>query len=103
MPRPEMVMRVRFKSDLTLDQVTEIIEKRAPEFEALAGLKQKYYLQDVVSGEYAGLYVWETAEALAEFRESELRATIAKAYQAQGEPHIEVYKILKVLREENAP
>jgi heme-degrading monooxygenase HmoA len=101
MSKPELVLRVRFKSDLTLDQVKEVIEKRAPEFEALAGLRQKYYLQDVVSGEYAGLYVWDSAEALAEYRESELRATIGKAYQAQGEPHIEVYKIVKVLREEN--
>ena len=101
MPQPEVVMRVRFKSDLTFDQVKESVEARAPEFEALTGLKQKYYLQDVVSGEYAGLYVWESPEALDEFRESELRATIAKAYQAQGEPDIEVYRVFKVLRDEN--
>jgi heme-degrading monooxygenase HmoA len=94
-------MRVRFKSDLTFDQVNEVVEKRAPEFEALTGLQQKYYLQDVVSGEYAGLYAWESPEALDEFRESELRATIAKAYQAQGEPDIEVYRVFKVLRDDN--
>jgi heme-degrading monooxygenase HmoA len=99
--KPDLVMRVRFKSDLTLDQVKEIAEKRAPEFEALAGLRQKYYLQDVVSGEFAGLYIWDSADALAEYRESELRATIGKAYQTKGEPHIEVYKIFKVLRGEN--
>jgi len=99
MSHTEVVMRVRFKSDLTLEQVTEIVEKRAPEFEALAGLQQKYYLQDVVSGEYAGLYVWGSLEALEEFRESELRATIAKAYQAHGDPDIEVYKVFKVLRD----
>jgi heme-degrading monooxygenase HmoA len=95
-------MRVRFKSDLTFDEVNEIVEERAPEFEALAGLQQKYYLQDVVSGEYAGLYVWESAEALDEFRQSKLRATIARAYQTQGEPDIEVYKVFKVLRDDNA-
>lgn len=102
MSHTEVVMRVRFKSDLTLEQVTDIVEKRAPEFEALAGLQQKYYLQDMASGEYAGLYVWESLEALEEFRESELRATIAKAYQAHGEPNIEVYKVFKVLRDPNA-
>jgi hypothetical protein len=47
------------------------------------------------------LYVWESLEALAAFRESELRATIAKAYQVQGEPDIEVYRIFKVLRDGN--
>lgn len=99
MSHTEVVMRVRFKSDLTLEQVTEIVAKRAPEFEALAGLQQKYYLQDVVSGEYAGLYIWKSLEALQEFRESELRATIGKAYQVHGEPDIEVYKVFKVLRD----
>ena len=102
MSHTKVVMRVRFKSDLTLEQVTDIVEKRAPEFEALAGLQQKYYLQDIASGEYASLYVWESLEALEEFRESELRATIAKAYQAHGEPNIEVYKVFKVLRDPNA-
>lgn len=54
-----------------------------------------------MSGEYAGLYVWESPEALQEFRDSELRATIGEAYQAQGEPDIEVYKVFKILREDN--
>lgn len=102
MPHTEVVMRVRFKSDLSLEEVTEMVDRRAPEFEALAGLRQKYYLQDVMSGEYAGLYVWESPEALQEFRDSELRATIAEAYQAQGEPDIEVYKVFKILREDNS-
>jgi len=102
MAQPEVVMRVRFKSDLTFDQVKEIVEERAPEFEALTGLQQKYYLQDVVSGEYAGLYVWESHKALDEFRRSELRASIAEAYQARGEPDIEVYRVFKVLRDEDA-
>ena len=102
MSQAEVVMRVRFKSDLTLGQIKQIVETRAPEFEALYGLKQKYYLQDISTGEYAGLYVWKTTQAFEEFRESELRASIAKAYQTQGQPNIEVYKVLKVLRDENA-
>jgi heme-degrading monooxygenase HmoA len=102
MYQTEIVMRIRFKSDLTLEQLKEIIETRAPEFEALSGLKQKYYLQDIETGEYAGLYVWKTTQAFEEFRKSELRATIAKAYQAQGEPNIEVYKVFKVIRDANA-
>jgi heme-degrading monooxygenase HmoA len=99
MSQAEVVMRVRFKSNLTLEQLKEIVETRAPEFEALAGLKQKYYLQNIKTGEYAGLYIWETIQAFEEFRKSELKATIAKAYQAQGEPNIEVYKVFKVLRD----
>jgi hypothetical protein len=63
-------------------------------------LQQKYYLQDVASGEFAGLYLWKSPEALAEFRDSELRATIAKAYQVQGEPRVEVYRVAKTLRDD---
>jgi heme-degrading monooxygenase HmoA len=100
MNQPAMILRVRFKSDLSFDQVNAIVEERAPEFEALAGLRQKYYLQDAESGEYAGVYIWDSAEALAAYRDSELRASIAKAYQARGEPDIEVYRIVKVLRDD---
>lgn len=99
MKNPEFTLHVRFRSKLTLDEVTKILEERAPEFEALKGLQQKYYLQDAATGEYAGLYLWESGEDLAAYRESELRASIAKAYQAEGEPRVEVYRVLKTLRE----
>ena len=67
---------------------------------ALEGLQQNYYLQDAATGEYAGLYLWESQEALTAYRESELRASIAKAYQAEGEPRVEVYRVIKTLRDD---
>lgn len=100
MKNPEYTLHVRFRSKLTLDQVTKIIDERAPEFCALEGLQQKYYLQDTATGEFAGLYLWESQEALAAYRESELRASIAKAYQAEGEPRVEVYRVVKTLRDD---
>jgi heme-degrading monooxygenase HmoA len=100
MSRTEMVLRVRVKSDLPFEEVVEIMERRAPEFAALPGLRQKYYMQDVSSGEFAGLYVWESPEALQEYRDSELRATIAEAYQAKEKPDIEVYRVVKILRDD---
>jgi heme-degrading monooxygenase HmoA len=95
-----MIVLVRLKSRLSLDEVTNVMEERAPEFRALAGLQQKYYLQDTTSGEYAGLYVWESPDALAEFRDSELRASIAEAYQTEGEPRVEVYRVIMPLRDD---
>ena len=100
MTHPTVVLHVRFKSSLSLDEVMKVVKERAPEFRALAGLQQKYYLHDTASGEYAGLYLWESPQALAAYRDSELRATIAKAYKTQGEPRVEVYKVLMPLREE---
>ncbi len=101
MKHPQLVLRVRLTSDLSFEEITEIMEQRAPEFEALPGLIQKYYLHDPVSGEYGGLYLWESPEALAAYRESELRASIAAAYQGKGEPDIEIYTVMKALREES--
>jgi len=102
MSTPALALLVRFRSPLSLDEVTRVVEERAPEFRALAGLQQKYYLQDSTTGEYGGLYLWETPEALAAYRDSELRASIAQAYQVEGEPRIEVFNMLKVLRDERA-
>ena len=100
MGKPALQLLVRFKSKLPFDEVMRVVEERAPEFEALSGLQQKYYLQDTVTGEIAGLYLWESQEAFTAYRNSELRATIAKAYQAEGEPRIEVYRVVKTLRED---
>ena len=77
MTQPALSLLVRFRSPLSLDEVTRVMDERAPEFRALEGLHQKYYMQDSESGEYAGLYLWTTPEAFAEFRDSELRASIA--------------------------
>lgn len=95
---PALILQVRFKSRLPFDEVMRIVEERAPEFEALRGLQQKYYLEDAASGEVCGLYLWESAEAMAEYQASELKATIAEAYQAEGQPRIEVYHVHKLLR-----
>ena len=102
MSHPTVILLVRFKSSLSLDEVTKVVEERASEFRALEGLQQKYYLQDTASGEYAGLYLWESPNSLAVYRESELRASIAEAYQAQEEPRVEVYTVIKSLRDESA-
>ena len=99
MNNPALVLLVRLKSSLPIDEVNRVVEERAPEFRALAGLQQKYYLQDTKTGEFAGLYLWESGESLESYRDSELRASIAKAYKAEGEPRIEVYRVFKTLRE----
>lgn len=95
-----VVLLVRFESALTLEEAREIVEERAPEFEALPGLEQKYYLEDVETGAVAGLYMWDSGESLESFRDSELRASIAEAYRAEGAPRIEVYRVFKKLRDE---
>jgi len=102
MSEPTLALFVRFKSGLPPEEVLQVVEKRAPEFRALAELQQKYYLQDAATGEYAGFYLWESAQAFDAYRESELRSTIAKAYKVEGETRVEVYRVFKTLREHRA-
>ena len=66
----------------------------------MTGLKQKYYFQDTETGEIGGLYLWDSPEALAEYRTSALRATIAAAYKVEGPPRIDVLKVIMPLRDE---
>ncbi len=102
MPNPTVVLLVRFRSSLSFREIMQVVEDRASQFQALAGLQQKHYLQDPASGEYAGLYLWESPDALAEFQESELRASIAEVYQMDGKPRVEVYRVVKTLRDGQA-
>lgn len=99
MTQPSTMMLVRFRSRMSLDEVMRVAEERMPEFKALTGLKQKYYLEDPATGEIAGLYLWESPEALAEYKDSELRSTIPAAYEIEGEPRVEVYRVITPLRE----
>lgn len=99
MGTPALIVLVRFRSRLALQEIMKIAEERMPEFRALAGLQQKYYLQEAATGEYAGVYVWRSRDDFGAYRDSELRASIAKAYQAEGEPRVEVYQVVGTLRE----
>ena len=99
MTQPSTVLLARFRSKMSRDEVMKVAEERMPKYRALKGLVQKYYVEDPETGEIGGLYLWESPEALAEFRASELRATIAEVYQVEGEPKVEVYQVLAPLRE----
>lgn len=99
MKNPSFVLLVRFKSPLSLEEVEEVIDSRIDEFRALNGLQQKYYLLEPGTQQYAGLYIWESKDDFDAYRDSELRATIAKAYKTEGEPRIEVFDVIKPLRE----
>jgi hypothetical protein len=99
MSQPTLVVLVRLRSSLPRDEVVRVMRERMPQFRAIEGLQQKYYLEDAEAGEYAGLYLWRGPADLAEFNESELRASIAEAYGVVGEPRVEAYTVLTPLRE----
>ena len=98
MSNPTHAVHVRMHSKLSHDEIVAIMEQRAPEFRALEGLEQKYYLHDPATGEYGGFYVWRSADDVREYRESDLAASIATAYRGVAEPEVTVFEIVMPLR-----
>jgi heme-degrading monooxygenase HmoA len=95
-----IVQVVKFKTGLSDEEVAQTIAERAPQYEALPGLRQKLYIKEQATREYGGIYLWEDEDSMREFRESELAATIPEAYRVEGEPRIEVFEVVSVLRHE---
>jgi heme-degrading monooxygenase HmoA len=93
-----IVQFVKFPSGLSEEQVRQTMEERAPQFRALPGLLQKYYGRERETGEFCGIYLWDSEESLAEFRASELAHTIPAAYQVTRQPRIELFDVLFPLR-----
>ena len=95
----KVVMFVKgLKSALPDEEMTRRYLERMPQFRELPGLLQKFYVHDEATNTWGGIYVWESREALAAHKDSELRATIPKAYELTEPPQIEVYPIIDVLR-----
>jgi heme-degrading monooxygenase HmoA len=90
---------VKIKTDLSEEEMMKKARERKPQFEALPGLIQKYYIKLGKEGEYGGVYIWDSAESLQSYKESELASTISKSYQVTEVPSVEVSDILFQLRE----
>jgi hypothetical protein len=95
---PQVLLIVRFKSSLTPEELERRYKERFPEYRALPGLIQKYYLHDASTDEWGGLYLWDSQDSLDEFMASDLRETIAETYQFVGSPRIETPAVVDVLR-----
>ncbi|MGD8379736.1 MAG: YdhR family protein [Gammaproteobacteria bacterium] len=97
-----IVLYVRVKSDLDLDELDRRIEERRSRFVEVPGLIQKIYARDEATGDTCGIYFFESREALAAFKESELAKSILTAYEAT-DVRREVYEVMFPLRPEAGP
>ena len=89
---------VKLKSNLPEEDILNKATERKPEFEAIAGLLQKYYVKINDEGNYGGIYVWDSKESLIAFKESDLAKSIPQAYEVIESPNIEIMKIMFQLR-----
>jgi hypothetical protein len=99
---PKVLLIVRFKSSLTPDELERRYKERLPEFRALRGLVQKYYLYDPSSDEWGGFYLWDSQASLDKYVASDLRKSIPEAYQVVGAPRVETATVVDILRPERA-
>jgi len=96
------ILFVRVKSDVGPEELDRRINERRPRFLEVPGLIQKIYGRDEATGDTCGIYFFESKEALAAYRESELAETIPTAYEAT-DVRPEVYEVLFPLKPEIGP
>lgn len=90
---------IKLKSNLPEEELLIKAKEREPQFKEIQGLLQKYYVKIGQSGQYGGIYVWESQESLNAYRESELAKTIPEAYEIIEAPNVEIMDILFQLRD----
>ena len=94
-----LIQIVKLKSALKEEELIKKAKEREPQFKAIPGLLQKYYVKMGQSGRFGGIYVWDSLESLKSFQQSDLAASIPKAYQVIEAPDIEILDVLFQLRE----
>ena len=97
--QPTVMLIVRgLKSELSREELERRYKERLPQFRDVEGLVQKYYSYDEATGEWAGIYLWDSEASLAKYLESDLRKSIPAAYELIEPPRIERFPIVDVLR-----
>ncbi len=89
---------IKLKSSLPEKELLIRAKERQPQFEAIPGLLQKYYVKTGQLDQYGGIYIWDSQESLNAYRESDLAKSIPEAYEIIEAPDIEIMDILFQLR-----
>ena len=93
-----IIQIIKLKTNLAEEELLKRAREREPQFKAIPGLLQKYYVKIGESGQYGGIYVWDSPESLKSYRESDLAASIPEAYEIIEAPNIELLDVLFQLR-----
>lgn len=96
--KTKIIQIIKLKTSLGEDEVLKIAKDRAPQFKAIPGLLEKYYVRAAPPHHFAGVYIWDSMKSLQTFRESELAASIPQAYKLLEAPEIEILDVMFKLR-----
>jgi len=91
---------IKLKSNLPEEELLEKAKEREPQFKAIPGLVQKYYVKTDQPQEYGGIYIWDSPESLQSYQESDLAKSIPEAYEIVEAPNIEIMDVIFQLRNE---
>jgi heme-degrading monooxygenase HmoA len=94
------ILLVLFKSGLPKEVVLKKFEERADKYREVRGLLQKYYVHDESSGEFGGVYIFDSKENLETFRNSDLAKSIGDTYKYLEPPTRKVFNVNLVLYED---
>jgi heme-degrading monooxygenase HmoA len=94
------ILLVLFKSGLAEEEVVKKFNERAYKYRQVKGLEQKYYVHDESSGEFGGVYIFDSKENLEAFRNSDLAKSIGDAYKYLEPPTGKVLNVNLVLYED---
>jgi heme-degrading monooxygenase HmoA len=94
-----IIQIIKLKSELSEEKLLQTAREREPNFKAIPGLLQKYYVKLNQEGQYGGVYIWDSKESMQSYRESDLAASIPQAYKLIEAPDIEILDVLFQLRE----
>jgi Putative mono-oxygenase ydhR len=97
-----VVLFVRVGSDLERQELERRALERRPNFLGVPGLIQKIYGRDPETGDWCGIYFFESSEALKNFRESDLAKSIPDAYEAT-DVRREIFEVMYPLRPDVGP
>ena len=89
-----------FRSGLLKDEVLKKFEERADKYREVKGLLQKYYVHDESSGEFGGVYIFDSKESLEAFRNSDLAKSIGDVYKYLESPTRKVLNVTLALYED---
>ncbi len=94
-----VIQYIKFKTELTEQEVIEVARKREPQVSKVPGLNRTYYLKPHADGFYGGMYVWETKEDMDNYRKSDLGKRIPDDYKIIGTVEIQVMDVFMSLHE----
>jgi heme-degrading monooxygenase HmoA len=89
---------IKLKSDLPEEELLKRAKERESNFKSIPGLLQKYYVKTSKKGEYGGVYVWDSAQSLQNYQESDLAKSIPSAYAINEAPDTEIMDIIFQLK-----